>query len=219
MTTTTHAPHLAHHFDTLEQQAEAATVGMWVFLASEVLFFGGAITAFSVSRWMYPEAFVEGSRHLDLPLGTVNTGVLLCSSLAMALAVHAAQTNRRKLLVGLLVATIVLGGAFLVIKGIEYSHKIHDGLVPTTAFQLQRPYDAGISPGQVHLFVCFYWGMTSLHAAHMVIGMGVIAVLAVQAARGRFSSAYHTPVEMTGLYWHFVDVVWVFLYPLFYLLR
>lgn len=219
MITSPHAPHLAHHFDTLEQQSEAATVGMWVFLASEVLFFGGAITAFSVSRWMYPEAFVEGSRHLDLPLGTINTGVLLCSSLAMALAVHAAQTNRRKLLVGLLVATIGLGGAFLVIKGFEYSHKIHDGLVPTTAFQLKEAEDPAVDPNQVHLFICFYWGMTSLHAAHMVIGMGVIAVLAVQAARGRFSSEYHTPVEMTGLYWHFVDVVWVFLYPLFYLLR
>jgi cytochrome c oxidase subunit III len=218
MASTAHSPHLAHHFDSPEQQYEAATVGMWVFLASEVLFFGGAITAFSVGRWLYGPAFAEGSRHLDLVLGTINTGVLLCSSLAMALAVYAAQTGRQRLIVLCLLATIVLGAAFLGIKGYEYSHKLQEGLVPTTAFELRHPYDATAEPAHVHLYFCFYWGLTGLHALHMLAGMGVMGVLVALARRGRFSAAYHTPVEVTGLYWHFVDVVWVFLYPLFYLL-
>ncbi|HUG94442.1 MAG TPA: cytochrome c oxidase subunit 3, partial [Planctomycetaceae bacterium] len=179
MTTAAPPARTAIQFDTPEQQYEAATVGMWLFLASEVLFFGGALTAYSVYRWLHAEAFVEGSRHLDLILGTINTAVLLGSSLMMALAVHAAQTGRQTLIAWFLIATIVLGGAFLAIKSAEYSHKVHEGLVPTTAFELRRPHDASVAPERVQLFFCFYWGLTSLHAAHMLAGMGVMAALVV----------------------------------------
>jgi cytochrome c oxidase subunit 3 len=210
-----HSPYLAHHFDNLEQQFESARLGMWAFLATEVMFFGGLIAVYTVYRSLYPEVFAEGSHHLPWLIGAFNTGVLLVSSLCMALAVHAAQVGKRKPLVGYLLLTIVLGSVFLGIKAYEYYDKYHDQLMPI--FGLPFVWD-GDHPERARVFYSLYFAMTGLHALHMVIGIGVLAVLAIMAWRRSFSEEYFTPVEMTGLYWHFVDIVWVFLYPLLYLI-
>jgi cytochrome c oxidase subunit 3 len=204
---------LAHHFDNLEQQREAGSLGMWVFLITEVMFFGGMFTAYIIYRIFYPGAFAGASRHLDVTLGGINTAVLICSSLTMALAVYGSQVGSRKMLVGFLILTLLLGTAFLGIKFTEYYHKFEEHLVPGSSFAYPDP-DAR---RQVELFFSLYFAMTGLHALHMVIGVGVLAVLIFQAWRGRFSPAYHTPVELSGLYWHFVDIVWIFLFPLLYL--
>ena len=210
--------HVAHHFDDAEQQFEAARLGMWLFLVTEVMFFGGMFAGYLIYRSYFPAAFAEGSGHLDLLLGTINTAVLLCSSLSMALAVHAAQTGDRQKIVTFLSLTILLGAIFLGIKAFEYSHKFHDHLVPGSHFEFVSADDPNVSPANVQLFYCFYFGMTGLHALHMVIGIAILGVLVYQAKKGVFSPAYFTPVEMTGLYWHFVDIVWVFLFPLLYLI-
>jgi len=211
MSTAEHA--VAHQFDDAEQQHEASTLGMWLFLVTEILFFGGLFMLYVVYRTTYPDAFAEGSHHLDLRLGAFNTVILIGSSLTMALAVHAAQVGRQRVLVGFLGLTIVLGCVFLVIKGFEYAAKFEHGLVPGPGFLLAGP----LAP-QVELFFCLYFAMTALHAIHMVIGVGVLAVIAAMATRGAFGPAYITPVELMGLYWHFVDVVWIFLFPLLYLI-
>lgn len=188
---------------------------MWIFLATEVLFFGGMFAGYTIYRTLYPEAFAEGSAHLDLVLGTVNTAVLLLSSLSMALAVHAAQTNGKKLahFIGL---TAVLGFVFLAIKAIEYQHKFHDHLVPGEHFGIGT-HGETLLPS-TELFFSFYFAMTGMHALHMVIGFGLLTWIGVGAIRKRFSADYYTPVEMVGLYWHFVDIVWVFLFPFLYLI-
>jgi cytochrome c oxidase subunit 3 len=211
-TATVNPPH-AHQFDDAEQQFEAATFGMWLFLVTEILFFGGALAAFGIYYAMYTDAFEDASNHLDLVLGTVNTAVLLSSSLTMVLAVHAAQTGMRARQLFWLAATFVFGSAFLGIKAYEYAHKFHEGLVPGPYFTF-----AGADPAYHELFLSFYFALTGLHALHMIIGLGIIATLFVLAWRNWFSPAYYTPVEVSGLYWHFVDLVWIFLFPLLYLL-
>jgi cytochrome c oxidase subunit 3 len=208
-----HAAVLAHQFDDLDQQYEASNLGMWLFLLTELMFFSGLFAGYTVYRMFYPVAFVEGSHHLDILLGGINTAVLIGSSLTMALAVHAAQTGRRWPLVGFLLLTILLGLVFLGIKSVEYGHKFAEHLVPGRGFVYEGP-----QAGPVQLFFGFYFGMTGMHAAHMVIGIALLAVLAVRAARRQFTPTYHTPVELIGLYWHFVDIVWIFLFPLLYLL-
>jgi len=213
-----HHPALQHHFDNLEQQKESATFGMWLFLVTEVLFFGGLFLAYLVYRTQYSAAFVAGSHHLDVKLGVINTGVLIGSSLTMAMGVWAAQVNRRKATVVFLLLTILLGGVFLGIKGVEYSHKFHDNLVPGPHFTTDQSVFPGVNLRHVEIFYSLYFIMTGLHATHMVVGIGILAVLAVFAWRGKYSSAYYNPVECTGLYWHFVDIVWIFLFPLLYLL-
>jgi cytochrome c oxidase subunit III len=205
----------AHQFDTPEQQFEASNLGMWLFLATEVLFFGGLFAGYLQYRNWYPRAFAAGSHELDVTLGAINTAILLVSSLTMALAVHAAQTDRPRRSAALLAGTIVLGGTFLAIKAVEYAHKFAEGLVPGPSF-VPPPGDA---TQHVELFVSFYFALTGLHALHMVVGIGLLAVLTVMAWRRRYGSQYYTPVELTGLYWHFVDIVWVFLFPLFYLIH
>jgi cytochrome c oxidase subunit III len=204
---------LAHQFDDLAQQYEASTLGMWAFLLTEIMLFGGLFTGYAIYRLAYPEGFAEGSHHLDVLLGTLNTGVLIASSLMMAMAVHAAQAGRQPLLTRFLLLTIGLGLVFLGIKGYEYWHKFHEHLIPGLAFVYVSP-----QARHVELFLFFYFVMTGLHAIHMIIGLGLLATLAVLGWRGRFSPAYHTPVEIVGLYWHFVDIVWIFLYPLLYLI-
>jgi len=204
---------LAHQFDDLAQQHEASSLGMWAFLLTEIMFFGGLFAGYTVYRTAYAAGFVAGSQHLDILLGTLNTAVLISSSLTMALSVHAAQVGQRQLLTCLLLLTMLLGLVFLSIKGYEYWHKYHESLVPGVRFNYTGPYFS-----QVQLFLIFYFVMTGLHALHMVIGLGLLAILAVLAWRGWFSAAYSTPVEIIGLYWHFVDIVWIFLYPLLYLL-
>jgi cytochrome c oxidase subunit 3 len=237
MSSTHAAMPVAHHFDDAEQQFVSAELGMWVFLATEVLFFGGALCGYAAYRYAYPAAFRAGSHHLDLWLGTINTAVLLTSSLTMVLAVHAAQKDRRAALILNLLLTVALGAAFLGVKGYEYHHKFVERLVPgrhfnfeaasasarhTAATDGQNPLNADtqqVNPKHVQLFFSFYFTLTGLHALHMVIGIGVIVVLIVAAVRGAFAGGYFTPIEMTGLYWHFVDIVWVFLFPLLYLIR
>jgi cytochrome c oxidase subunit 3 len=205
-------PPTQHQFEDLGQQMEAGTLGMWVFLLTEIMFFGGMFTGYAVYRSAYSQGFAEASRHLDIMLGAINTAVLIGSSLTMALAVHAAQMGWRKALVGFLIATMLLGCVFLGIKAIEYSHKFHEHLVPGPGFHLEGSPMRG-----AQLFYCFYFAMTGMHALHMVIGIGILAVLTIEGWRGKYHSLYYSPVEISGLYWHFVDIVWIFLFPLLYL--
>lgn len=205
-----HSEALAHQFNNLTQQEEADTLGMWLFLCTEILLFGGLFLGYAVYRALYPEAWAEGSHHNDILLGSINTGVLLISSLTMALAVHAAEEEQWSVVVGFLTATLVLGALFLGIKFYEYYVHYEHHLVPGIRFNPE----GGPAPN-MELFMFFYFVMTGLHALHMVIGLGVVSVIAVLAWRRRLS--FHMPVEITGLYWHLVDIVWVFLFPLLYL--
>ncbi|MGH9321431.1 MAG: cytochrome c oxidase subunit 3 family protein [Vicinamibacteria bacterium] len=198
---------VAHQFDDPEQQRQSAELGMWTFLATEVLFFGGLFTAYTLYRTTYPADFAAASRHLSLPWGTANTAILILSSLTMALAVYSAGIGSRKALVRFLLATVVLGSVFLGIKAMEYSHHFHEGLFPSSGFSFE-----GEAPKGARLFYTLYFSMTGVHALHMVIGIGLL--LALAAIRPRNPSS----IEMAGLYWHFVDVVWIFLFPLLYLL-
>lgn len=209
-----HGP-VAHQFDTLDQQRHAGELGMWAFLATEVMFFGGVFLAYTLYRMEHEAVFAEASGKMDLTLGTINTAVLLCSSLTMALAVHAAETTRRAMLVVCLAATMVLGGAFLAIKFTEYYHKYEEGLIPF--FGLSFKYD-GPQPEIAAMFFDLYFVMTGIHALHMIIGLGLLGVLLVKAARGGLLGDYSSPVHVSGLYWHFVDIVWVFLFPFLYLI-
>ena len=204
---------VAHHFDDAEQQHEASSLGMWLFLVTEIMFFGGLFTAYVVYRTAYAAAFAHASHHLDITLGATNTAVLIGSSLTMALAVHAAQLGNKRSLQLFLVLTMLLGCVFLGIKGVEYAHKFHEGHVPGPYFSYE-----GAEAGNAELFFSLYFGMTGLHALHMVIGIAILGILLVQATRGWYGPLYFTPVEMVGLYWHFVDIVWIFLFPLLYLI-
>ena len=209
-----HHPALAHHFDSLDQQQEAASLGMWVFLATEILFFGGLFLIYTIYRGWYPEAFASASHHLDIPLGTINTAVLIGSSLTMALAVHSAQLSSRRGVMIFIALTMVLGSVFLGIKGVEYSHKFHEHLVPGPNFVYSEP--ALARPAQIYFSL--YFTMTGLHALHMVVGMGLMIWMLVWAKKGVIGNGYYSPVEIVGLYWHFVDIVWIFLFPLLYLI-
>jgi cytochrome c oxidase subunit 3 len=205
---------LQHHFDSMEQQKEASALGMWVFLVTELLFFGGLILAYTIYRWENARAFAHASLHMDITLGTTNTAVLICSSLTMAMAVRSAATGRKRPLIGLLVATMLLGGAFLGIKAVEYTDHIRHHLFPGPGFHYPVPADARAA----EMFFSLYFAMTGLHALHMVVGLGILTTLLVLARRGRFTPEYSTPVEISGLYWHFVDIVWIFLFPMLYLI-
>ena len=208
-----HSIALAHQFDDLGQQKEASIFGMWVFLVTEVMFFGGMFAGYATYRFRYHEAFMAGSNHLDILLGGINTAVLILSSLTMAMAVHAAQLSKRRALMTYLVLTMLLGSVFLGIKAVEYSHKFHQHLVPGPHFAFE-----GADPQHAQLFFSFYFAMTGFHALHMVVGIALLAVILWMAYQGRFSAEYHNPVEVSGLYWHFVDIVWIFLFPLLYLI-
>jgi cytochrome c oxidase subunit III len=210
-----HVAGLAHHFEDLGQQHEAARLGRWAFLATEVMFFGGLFTGYAVYRFLYPEAFHLGSHHLDVGLGTTNTAVLIGSSLTMALAIREAQLGRRRPQVGYLIATMLLGATFLGIKAIEYHEKWIHNLMPGPSFDAAAFGEEG---PHARIFFSFYFVMTGLHAFHMVIGLGLMAWVAKRAAKGEFTAQHHSALEMTGLYWHFVDVVWIFLFPLLYLI-
>jgi len=205
--------YVAHHFEDADQQFEASTLGTWMFLVTELMFFGAMFTAYVVYRNAYPTAFVHGSHHLDIRLGATNTAILIGSSFAMVMAVHSAQLGRRIPLVSWLIATIGLGSTFVGIKLFEYHHKFVEGLVPGPLFTYVAP-DAK----QQELFLSLYFAMTSIHALHMLIGIGILTWLAVQAYRGRYHATYYNPVECAGLYWHFVDVIWIFLFYLLYLI-
>jgi cytochrome c oxidase subunit III len=203
----------AHQFDDAEQQRDAATMGMWVFLVTEIMFFGGLFLSYTIYRALYPAAFAVASQALDITLGTLNTAVLLLSSFTMAVAVFGSQTGRRRLLIGGLALTIALGIVFLAIKFFEYYQKYVEHHVPGPSFAFPAPYTE-----QAKMYFTLYFAMTGLHAAHMIVGCGLLTVLIVMAWRGWFTPEYHSPVEISGLYWHFVDIIWIFLYPLLYLI-
>src|SRR3954465_10059338 len=204
-----HHPAHQHHFETMEQQAEAATLGMWLFLVTEVMFFGGLLMAYLLYRVWYPAAWSEGSLELDIVLGGINTVVLIGSSLTMALAVRAAQTGQQRATVVFLLLTMALGLTFLVIKFFEYKHKFELNHVPGPNFHFEGPYAA-----QVEIFISLYFALTGLHALHMIIVFCILSTILWMAHKNRFSPEWYTPVELSGLYWHFVDIVWIFLFPL-----
>jgi cytochrome c oxidase subunit 3 len=208
-----HPAALAHQFDSLAQQQEAATLGMWVFLVTEVLFFGGLFITYAVYRWWYPEAFAAASHELLIWAGTTNTAVLITSSLTMALAVHAAQTGERRRLMTFLVVTMILGATFLGIKAFEYYTGYLEGHLPGAGFRFEAKHFQ-----HAQIFFSLYYLMTGLHAVHMIIGLGVMAVMLWLSWRGTITAEYYTPIEISGLYWHFVDIVWIFLFPLLYLI-
>lgn len=204
---------LAHHFEDLDQQREASELGMWLFLVTEFMFFGGLFLAYLTYRYWYPEAFAAGSHTMDIPLGTVNTCVLLASSFTMALAVHAAGHAERKKLTWFLLATIVFGVVFLGIKAYEYHHKYEEHLIPFAGLDFHWE---GQQREGVEAFLNLYFLMTGLHAFHMIIGIAILGLLTYLAWRGLLAGRA-TLVHNVGLYWHFVDLVWVYLFPFFYL--
>ena len=216
-------PALQHHFANMEQQREAGTLGMWVFLVTEIMFFGGMFLAYTLYRLKYPEAFAAASNHLDIKLGAVNTAVLILSSLTMAMAVFSTQLGRLRAQIIYLVLTIVLGLVFLGIKAVEYHEKYVDHLIPGTLipgnpFNPHLELPAGVSVRNVEMFYWIYFAMTGMHAVHMIIGIGIISVLSISPLKDVSVLNIIVPIEVSGLYWHFVDIVWIFLFPLLYLL-
>jgi cytochrome c oxidase subunit 3 len=206
----------AHQFDDPLQQHEAATLGMWTFLATEVLFFGGLLMAYAIYRHAYPAAWQEGSRHLKEYLGAINTGVLLTSSLTMALAVHFAHHHKKRPVQLALAATLLLGLSFLAIKATEYTLEFDEHLIPAVNFHFD-----GTDPQHVELFMVFYFLTTLLHATHMLVGLGLLTFLLIGTSKNHFLTPNDHPntLEIIGLYWHFVDLVWIFLFPLLYLVK
>lgn len=205
--------HVAHHFANADVQFNSNKMGIWLFLVTEILLFGGLFCAFAIFRSWYFTGFVEAHHHLDKVMGGVNTIVLICSSLTMALAVRAGQMSNKKMVSVLLAITLACAATFLVVKYFEYSHKFHDGLLPGahfTAEGFKAPREAGI-------FFAVYFMMTGIHGFHVLIGMGLITWVLIRNLRGEFSSRYYSPIEGVGLYWHLVDLIWIYLFPLLYL--
>lgn len=213
ITPATAVPPAEEQFDDAAQQREAATLGMWAFLATEVLFFGVLFAGYTVCRVMYPDAFVAASRRTDMLLGTIETAVLLTSSCAVALALRDLQLGGRRIAFWLLLLTAALGVSFLVMHGFEYYAEYREGLIPSVRYTQLGPYAT-----HMQLFFCLYYLITGFHSLHVAIGVGVLLAMAVRTWRGAFTRVYSTPVEMTALYWHLVDIVWIFVYPLIYLL-
>jgi cytochrome c oxidase subunit 3 len=212
-----HFPASWHHFDDLAHQQRTTVFGMWTFLVTEVLIFGGLFAGYTAFRIEYAPAFEAASRHLNLWIGGGNTLVLLTSSLTMALAVHSAQIGNTRAVVRNLLLTVALGTVFLGLKALEYCLDYRENLVPIYAFNPSEWSEMNLWPEHVELFLIFYYCLTGLHAFHMVLGISIILILAWLAHRGTFSEHYYAPIESWGLYWHFVDMVWVFLLPLLYL--
>jgi cytochrome c oxidase subunit III len=228
-------PYLHHHFDDIEQQRECTSLAMWAFLCTEAMMFGGLFFAYSLYRYLYPGAYELGSHHLDIALGTTNTFVLLFSSLTMALAVHAATVGNRRVLVTFLVGTWLLGAAFLGIKAVEWTKDYNEGLMPAVRWnyydeaahqqELDRyaadhpqTNDVRLRPNHVMMFFVIYFCMTGLHAIHMIVGLILVGTFIWLSSKGQFTNGNDQPVEIAGLYWHFVDIIWIFLFPLLYLI-
>jgi cytochrome c oxidase subunit 3 len=207
---------LREQFDTAAQQRDASTLGMWIFLITEVMFFGGMFLAYSIYRGKYPDVFAVASSSLNVYIGAANTVVLLCSSFTMVMAVRASQLGKRSGIIFWLILTLILGMTFLGVKAFEWNEKFEMHHVPGMAgFHLDG---VGTMQGPASIFFSLYFAMTGLHAMHMVVGVGILTMLVFQAKRGKFSAGYWTPVDISGLYWHFVDIVWIFLFPLLYLI-
>jgi cytochrome c oxidase subunit 3 len=203
---------LREQFDEAAQQREASTLGMWAFLATEVLFFGVLFAGYTLCRVRFPAAFTAGSRHTDLVLGTLETAVLLASSFCVAVAVRDLQRGGRRLAGVLLTVTALLGVGFLVIHGFEYASEYREGLIPAIHYT-----QAGVAAVPMQLFFFLYYVTTGFHGLHVTIGVGLLLAMAWRTRRGDFDADYHTPVELTALYWHLVDIVWLFVFPLMYL--
>jgi cytochrome c oxidase subunit 3 len=218
-----HDPALLHHFADPQQQRDSASLGMWIFLATEVMFFGGLFCAYLIYRLKYFGDFAAASKSIDALLGGTNTAVLICSSLTVVLAIWAAQTARRTLLLIMLVLTMIFGVTFLGIKGIEYKQKFDEHHVPGVSFSFEHESIPGhpdqfADPRHAEIFFALYFIMTGLHALHMIVGLGIFAWLLWMSWKSRFTPEYYTPLEIGGLYWHFVDIVWIYLFPLLYLI-
>lgn len=211
--TSSHPTHLQHHFVDSDQQFDAAKFGMWIFLVTEILFFGGLFAAYIVYRAWYPELFTLASEELNTLWGGVNTLVLIGSSLTVAMAIKSAQLNQKKAITINLLITIALACVFMVIKYFEYTHKFEIGIFPGEFYTYE-----GVDHPQANIFFSLYYMMTGLHGIHVVIGIGLMIWLVLRARKNHFDSEYYTPVEITGLYWHLVDIIWIFLFPLFYLI-
>lgn len=213
---------LRHHFATLEQQRDSATLGMWLFLVTEILFFGGLFTAYIVYRSMHPDIWEMGGQHMEFWPGTINTVILLCSSLTVALSVRAASMGAQKMTALLLLVTVLMGFGFLGIKGYEYYNHYEEGTVPGPYWHyntVENPDGTTApAPQQLQMFFYLYFVMTGLHALHVIIGMCILSAICYFAWKGHYTAEYHIPVHISGLYWHFVDLVWIFLYPLLYLI-
>jgi len=241
-----HPEFLQHHFHTVEQQKAASKLGMWAFLAQELLFFSGLFMAYSVYRFWYPDTLLAASEYLSVFYGGINTVFLLTSSLTMALAVRAAQTGNMPQLKWQLIFTIAFACLFMVVKYIEYSHKFHDCLLPGDYYgmperdaegnfvpgpQAGRKFaehcevpikgaaDGTLEPKSAGIFFGIYFVMTGTHGLHVVIGIGLIYWILRRGMRGDYGPEYYSPVEYVGLYWHLVDLIWIFLFPLLYLIK
>lgn len=208
-----HPPHLYHHFVSSEQQFDASKMGMWMFLVTEILLFGGMFVAYIVYRSWNPEVFVEASNYLDTALGALNTVVLLTSSLTVALSIHYIQHDNRKAAAFNLFLTILCACIFMVVKYFEYTHKFHEGIFPGEAYAFGE-----LDLWRVPIFFSIYFVMTGIHGVHVLVGIGLITWVMIMVMRGRFNSQYYTHVELVGLYWHLVDIIWIFLFPLLYLI-
>ena len=204
---------LQHHYRDMDQQFDAAKLGVWTFLVTEILMFGGLFAGYLIFHGVYPEAFAEGASFLDWRLGAINTVVLLISSFTMALGIFYCQTNQSQKAVKALALTIVFAIIFMVIKYFEYTHKFHLGLYPGKFFAYE-----GAMTEQLPLYLSFYFCMTALHGSHVLVGIGLIVWVLLRARKGEFNSEYYTPVEGVGLFWHLVDLIWIFLFPLLYLI-
>lgn len=208
-----HSSHLAHHFSDSEQQMESAKLGMWIFLVTEILLFGGMFCAYAIFRAWYPDMFHNAHKELNVWLGALNTVVLITSSVTVALAIRSIQQSKKKQTIYLLLATMALAAVFLVVKYFEYSHKFHEGQLPGKYYTFQ-----GIEGTNPHVFFSIYFMMTGIHGIHIIIGMCVMTWMLIRLAKNEFSAAYYTPIELTGLYWHLVDLIWIYLFPLLYLI-
>jgi cytochrome c oxidase subunit III len=213
-----HNPFHQHHFATMEQQFDASKIGMWLFLATEILLFGGLFVGFGIMQARHTEAFIAGHHHLDWQMGALNTCFLLISSFTMVMAVWAASNNKngnkQKVLITNLLLTLGFAGGFMVVKYFEYSHKFHDGLLPGKFFSYTGP---DLVPN-MFVYFSFYFMMTGLHGFHVLGGMGAITYLIIRSLKGDYTSEYFTPVDLIGLYWHLVDLIWIYLFPLLYLI-
>ena len=210
----TETAELREQFETPAQQKEISTLGMWIFLVTEIMFFGGLFLAYAIYRREFADVFALASNTLDAVIGAVNTAVLICSSFTMVLAVRAAQIGSRKALIVFLILTILFGGVFLGVKAYEWDQKFEEHHVPGPTFHLEGTTQQG--PAQ--LYFSLYFTMTGLHALHMIIGEGLMLFLLWHAYKRKYTPSYYTPVDIGGLYWHFVDIVWIFLFPLLYLI-
>lgn len=213
-TATSNKSFLQHHFVDSEQQFDAAKLGMWIFLVTEILFFGGLFAAYAIYRVSYPELFSMAAEQLNPIWGTVNTIVLIGSSLTVAMAIKSAQLNQKKNIAINLAITLVLAVIFMMIKYFEWEHKFSLGIYPGQFYAFD-----GIDHPKASIFFSLYYLMTGLHGIHVLIGMGLITFLLIRSIKGDYGSDYYNPVEITGLYWHLVDLIWIFLYPLFYLIH